>query len=285
MNVTVPKKDKLSIKAVILYTVSIISCIIAIVIIILSMYYGSEELDTLITLGGSSLTQQDIDYQTLLAGFNDIFQNQLEENNLQINISKENENEQIVYTYYSKQERQENNYDLDLNIPYINISNETIQNYNQEIKETYENKAEEILQKENSNSIYTVEYEATIENNILSLIIRANLKEDSNPQRVIIQTYNYDLTNNREVTLQEMLEAKQLKVNEVENKIKDEITSEQQRVEDLQSLGYDIFERNPEDKMYNVENSKEFFMKDGNIYIIYAYGNENFTSEMDLIIV
>ena len=285
MNVTVPKKEKLSIKAVILYTVSIISCIIAIVIIILSMYYGSEELDTLITLGGSSLTQQDIDYQTLLAGFNDIFQNQLEENNLQINISKENENEQIVYTYYSKQERQENNYDLDLNIPYINISNETIQNYNQEIKETYENKAEEILQKENSNSIYTVEYEATIENNILSLIIRANLKEDSNPQRVIIQTYNYDLTNNREVTLQEMLEAKQLKVNEVENKIKDEITSEQQRVEDLQSLGYDIFERNPEDKMYNVENSKEFFMKDGNIYIIYAYGNENFTSEMDLIIV
>lgn len=285
MNVTVPKKDKLSIKAVILYTVSIISCIIAIVIIILSMYYGSEELDTLITLGGSSLTQQDIDYQTLLAGFNDIFQNQLEENNLQINISKENENEQIVYTYYSKQERQENNYDLDLNIPYINISNETIQNYNQEIKETYENKAEEILQKENNNSIYTVEYEATIENNILSLIIRANLKEDSNPQRVIIQTYNYDLTNNREVTLQEMLEAKQLKVNEVENKIKDEITSEQQRVEDLQSLGYDIFERNPEDEMYKVENSKEFFVKDGNIYIIYAYGNENFTSEMDLIIV
>ena len=285
MNVTVPKKDKLSIKAVILYTVSIISCIIAIVIIILSMYYGSEELDTLITLGGSSLTQQDIDYQTLLAGFNDIFQNQLEENNLQINISKENENEQIVYTYYSKQERQENNYDLEVHIPYINISNETIQNYNQEIKETYENKAEEILQKENSNSIYTVEYEATIENNILSLIIRANLKEDSNPQRVIIQTYNYDLTNNREVTLQEMLEAKQLKVNEVENKIKDEITSEQQRVEDLQSLGYDIFERNPEDKMYKVENSKEFFMKDGNIYIIYAYGNENFTSEMDLIIV
>ena len=82
-----------------------------------------------------------------------------------------------------------------------------------------------------------------------------------------------------------MINLKQLNTNDVQNKINEEINSEYQRVEDLRSLGYEIFERNPENEMYKLENSQEFFMKDGNIYIIYAYGNENFTSEMDLVIV
>ena len=50
-------------------------------------------------------------------------------------------------------------------------------------------------------------------------------------------------------------------------------------------MGYNIFERHPEDEMYKIENSQEFFIKDGKIYIIYAYGNENLTREMDLVIV
>ena len=81
-----------------------------------------------------------------------------------------------------------------------------------------------------------------------------------------------------------MINNKQLSVEDVENKINEEITTEQQKVQDLKSLGYSIFERNPDDEMYKVQNSKEFFVKDGKIYIIYAYGNENLTSEMDLVI-
>ena len=174
---------------------------------------------------------------------------------------------------------------MNLNIPYINIDNETIAVYNEEIKQTYEATAERILQTENKNIIYSMQYEATIENDILSLIIRVNLKEGSNAQRLIIQTFNYDLKNNKEINLEEMINLKQLNTNDVQNKINEEINSEYQRVEDLRSLGYEIFERNPENEMYKIENSQEFFMKDGNIYIIYAYGNENFTSEMDLVIV
>ena len=56
-------------------------------------------------------------------------------------------------------------------------------------------------------------------------------------------------------------------------------------MEDLRSLGYKIFERNPENDMYKIKNSQEFFVKDGNIYIIYAYGNEELTTEMDLVII
>lgn len=284
MNVNLPKKEKPNVKAVIIYTISIIACIIAIIVVILSYYYGSEELDRLITIGGSSITQSDIDYQLLVSGFDEIFQNQLEEYNSDLDIKKIDENQNLIYTYYTKNETEEKSYELNLNIPYINIDNETIAKYNEEIKETFEGKAENVLQTKNQNIIYTVQYEATIENDILSLIIRSNLKESSSAQRVIIQTYNYDLKNNKEITLEEMINNKQLSVEDVENKIKEEITTEQQKVQDLKSLGYSIFERNPDDEMYKVQNSKEFFVKDGKIYIIYAYGNENLTSEMDLVI-
>lgn len=285
MNVNLPRKDKISTRAVIIYTVSIISCIIALIIIGLSIYYGSDELDRLITVGGSSLSQEDEQYQLLVSNFDDIFQNHLEEYTTDVNIKKIDEAQELVYTYYTKNENKKNSYDLNLNIPYINIDNETIAAYNEEIKQTYEATAERILQTENKNIIYSMQYEATIENDILSLIIRVNLKEGSNAQRLIIQTFNYDLKNNKEINLEEMINLKQLNTNDVQNKINEEINSEYQRVEDLRSLGYEIFERNPENEMYKLENSQEFFMKDGNIYIIYAYGNENFTSEMDLVIV
>ena len=285
MNVNLPRKDKISTRAVIIYTVSIISCIIALIIIGLSIYYGSDELDRLITVGGSSLSQEDEQYQLLVSNFDDIFQNHLEEYTTDVNIKKIDEAQELVYTYYTKNENKKNSYDLNLNIPYINIDNETIAAYNEEIKQTYEATAERILQTENKNIIYSMQYEATIENDILSLIIRVNLKEGLNAQRLIIQTFNYDLKNNKEINLEEMINLKQLNTNDVQNKINEEINSEYQRVEDLRSLGYEIFERNLENEMYKIENSQEFFVKDGNIYIIYAYGNENFTSEMDLVIV
>lgn len=285
MNVNLPKKPKINVKAAVLYTVSIIVCIIAVIIAGLSIYYGSDELDRLITIGGSNLTQEDVDYQALISNFDEIFQNQLEEYTIDLDIKKIDDGKDLVYTYYTKVENEENSYDLELNIPYINIDNETIQKYNEEIKQTYIQKAENTLQTKNKNIIYSLEYQATIENDILSLVIRANLKEGSNAQRLIIQTFNYDLKNNKEVTLEEIINQKQLNKDEIQNKIKDEITSEQQRVEDLKTLGYNIFERHPEDEMYKIENSQEFFIKDGKIYIIYAYGNENLTREMDLVIV
>ena len=71
MNVTLPKKEKLNIKAIIIYTVSIMACIVAIIVIGLSAYYGSEELDRLITVGGSNISQKDIDYQYKILSYTD----------------------------------------------------------------------------------------------------------------------------------------------------------------------------------------------------------------------
>ena len=285
MNVTLPKKEKLNARDIIVYTISIIVCIIALIVIGLSYYFGSDELDRLITIGGSSLTQEDIDYQLLLSNFDNIFQNQVEESNVTAEIKKVDENKPTVYTYYTNNETEKGNYELNLNIPYINIDNDTIKSFNDEIKKTFEAKAENTLKSKNQNIIYSVEYQATVQNDILSLIIKATLKQNKDAQRLIMQTYNYDLKNNKEISLEEMLNYKNLNIQAVENRIKEDITTEQKKVNDLKSLGYSIFERNPDDDRYKVENTKTFFVKDGNIYIIYPYGNDSLTSEYDLVIV
>mgnify|MGYP005774816275 FL=1 len=285
MNVTLPKKEKTDIKAVIIYTISIISCIIAAIVVAISQYLGTDELERILSVGGSNMTQEDIDEQILISGFDNIFNNQLEQYNLNIDINKKDEEKEIIYTGYENQESKENDYDLDLHIPYINIDDEKIENMNNDIKETFENKAENVLQSEKQNVIYTVQYEATIENDILSLIIKSNLKQSTSAQRLIIRTYNYDLKNKKEITLQELINKNGLNENDVQNKIKQEIENEQKKVEDLKSLGYEIFERDLESEIYNIENSDEFFIKDGKIYIIYPYGNNDLTSEMDLVII
>lgn len=285
MNVTLPKKEKTDIKAVIIYTISIISCIIAAIVVAISQYLGTDELERILSVGGSNMTQEDIDEQILISGFDNIFNNQLEQYNLNIDINKKDEEKEIIYTGYENQESKKNDYDLDLHIPYINIDDEKIENMNNDIKETFENKAENVLQSEKQNVIYTVQYEATIENDILSLIIKSNLKQSTSAQRLIIRTYNYDLKNKKEITLQELINKNGLNENDVQNKIKQEIENEQKKVEDLKSLGYEIFERDLESEMYNIENSDEFFIKDGKIYIIYPYGNNDLTSEMDLVII
>ena len=272
-------------KAVALYIVSILICVLAAIVVACSQYFGPEKLDQMIATNTNKGVQKEVDEELLIAGFDELFTNQIEAYQSSVNIKKIDDSKDIIYPYYQKQEKQENNYDLDICIPFFNIDNEIVKKYNEAIEGDFVKKAESVLESKNSNVIYTVQYVATVEEDILSLMIRSNLKDGSSAQRVIIQTYHFDLKNNKEVTLEDLLNRKSIQIADVENKVKQQIETEQKKVEDLKALGYNIFERNAEDEMYQVKNTDQFFIKDGNIYLIYAYGNEALTSELDLIIV
>ena len=172
-----------------------------------------------------------------------------------------------------------------MNIPYINIENETIKEFNKQIKEIFESKAKSVLNSQNNNIIYTVNYSAYVSNNILSLVVRSTLKEGTNPQRDIVQTYNYDLTRHKKYTIDEMLKLKGITKNDASKIIKDEIQVVQKRVEELAQLGYPVYPRDYTNDIYSVNNITEYFLGDENaLYIIYAYGNLNHTSEMDIVV-
>ena len=285
MNVVLPKKEKMNKKAVALYIVSILICVLAAIVVACSQYFGPEKLDQMIATNTNKGVQKEVDEELLIAGFDELFTNQIEAYQSNVDIKKIDDSKDIIYPYYQKNEKLENRYDLYICIPFFNIDNDILKKYNEAIEGDFVKKAESVLESKNSNVIYTVQYVATVEDDILSLMIRSNLKDGSSAQRVIIQTYHFDLKNNKEVTLEDLLERKGILITDVENKVKQQIATEQKKVEDLKALGYNIFERNAEDEMYLVKNTDQFFIKDGNIYLIYAYGNEALTSELDLIIV
>lgn len=122
-------------------------------------------------------------------------------------------------------------------------------------------------------------------NNILSLVILSELKEGNSSERIIIQTYNYNLEDKREVTISEILQKKSVDVSYANNKIKQEVNSSQEQNIKLAELGYNVNVRDTNLDIYKVENVKEFFIgENGYLYVVYAYGNDEFTSEVDVII-
>ena len=163
MKITLPKKEKTDIKAIAIYTIAIISCIIAIIIVSITQFLGKNKLEEMLSIGSSGASRQEIDEQALIAEFDNIFNNQLEKSNFNNKLKKQEENKEIIYTYYDKMESKKNSYELDLQIPYINIDNEIIKQYNNEIKEIFQKKAEKVLETQNKNIVYTVKYQAIIE--------------------------------------------------------------------------------------------------------------------------
>ena len=278
MNVVIEDESKKNRLLKIFYIVILAICVIAIVSAIIIQIVG-EDSNTLPTLTDSEIDQHKEE-------FYNIFENKVhyEENN-SYKISKLEPNEEIIYAGYQSHESKINDFELDVNIPYININNAIIEEFNTQIKETFEKKAKSILNSQNNDVIYTVDYSAYISNNILSLIVRSTLKEGTNPQRDIIQTYNYDLSNQKEYTIDDMLQLKGITKKEANQKIKEEIKRSQEKSEELQKLGYTTYSRDYTSDMYSINNVTEYFMgKDNILYIVYAYGNENNTNEMDIVI-
>lgn len=281
MNVVLPTENKFSKTRKIIYISIGIICIIAAFVIIYVQYIKDSKLA--LVIGKNDMS--DDKYQELKMDFDNVFTNTITKID-KTEYSRHYAEKELAFTGYQKKEIKEGYYSLDVNIPYINIKNEKTIEYNKEIISTFQEKSETILNNSNGNNvIYTVDYGAYVEDGILSIIIRSNLKEGTNTQRVIVQTYNYDLINNKEITIYDMLNLKNIDKNLANNKIKKEIQQSQEQIEQLKQLGYTIYERNLEDERYKIENATEFFIgQDEKLYIIYAYGNEEFTSEMDLVI-
>lgn len=280
MNVILPEKEKGTGKRKAIYIAILAVCTIAIGIAIYQ-FFADEKLEVILGI----VQTEDEETEQLKAEFNNLFINRVLQLQNTYEISKINENEDLVYTEYSIEEKSENNYDLDVHIPCINIKSDITQKYNDEIKKSFKNPAIEIMQTKDRNIAYTVNYSATIENNILSLAILSTYKEGNNAQRTIVKTYNYDVKNNKQVNLNDYIQAKGIDKNSVETTIKKEIEKSQQEAEKLKELGYNIFSRDSKNSMYKLENTTEYFMNNGHLYIIYPYGNSNNTSEMDIVII
>ena len=287
MNVTLPEKEKLSKKYVIIYGSIIVFCIICVCIAFYVQFYARIDLGKLVGINQEErFGQKDEEkIEMLKTDFLKVFTNGIDSIDGDYNNKKADSNEDLVYIGYEKKESKVNSYDLQVRIPKINIKSEIVDQYNKEIEEVFVNMTKKITESENRNIIYTVEYVANVQDGILSVMIHSNFKEGTNAQRVIIKTYHYDLRNNKEITLNDILKFEQLDEQKVQEQIYSSIEEEQKKVEDLKHLGYNIYNRDVKRDIYKIENTTEFYIKDDALYIIYAYGNETSTSEMDIIVI
>ena len=219
-----------------------------------------------------------------VATFNSQTSNQIEDNflNLFSNIDYSQKEQDIVTTAYALKKDSEDNYQVDVHFPRINF--DTCEEINNEIIEKLGGKLLALVEVEGELTKYKVDYITYTNDGIISIIIKCVLKEGKDPQRVMVQTYNYDVDKEKLVTLEEVMESKNLESRKVQTQINNVIRKKSESTKNYEGKGYNIYVRDINSNMYEIQNINNFFLdENGDLYVIFAYGNNNFTETIDVI--
>lgn len=267
----------------IIYTVIIIFCIVAIGLGVYAQFFTNEPIQDVygndISAGGNIITHQDVNQ-----AFIDLFTNEFYSNYNDTNITKIDDTKELVYTFYEDNQNVSGKYSMNIHIPVINIQSDVVTGLNNLTQSIFVDKINSVMAGTEVYIIYNLDYIAYVNNNLLSVAIKATIKEGDNPQRVIVQTYNYDLETNQAVTLKEVLEDRDIDETVVENRIRTVVQNASNDADKMAESGYTVYQRNVNDEMYQIDNITNFIEgPNGELYIIFAYGNNNYTSEMDII--
>ena len=270
----------------ILYSLIIAICVASILAVVFVQIFKEDS-----TIGNLPLTEnetlqeeqertmQDVkdDFQALLT--NELLKGELDD----MAISKIDPTKSLVYSFFELEEETET-YEMDIHLPAINIQGDIIQKYNNNTQNVFVSKAQDILDNATPKTIYTIDYVAHVYEDILSIVIKSTLKENDNAQRVIIQTYNYNLKTGASVTMGDMINVLGINKQDANAHIQEKILEANKEAEVLKLSGYNVFTRDVQSDMYEIDNTNNFFLdRNGTLYILYAYGNKNFTSELDIV--
>lgn len=193
-----------------------------------------------------------------------------------------NTESEYVGTLYNIEEEQSGKYKIEAQIPYIFIQTDIDTKINKEVSDLFVNELLKIMNESEKYTILKIDYATNVNKNIVSLAIRCVLKEGNNAQRTIIKTYNYDMENQKEIGIMDVVPTE--KKDSIQNLINEEIEKQIKKEETIAKQGYNIYRRNKDSEIYTLKNATEFYIKDDILYIIYSYGNNSYTSEIDLII-
>ena len=267
-------------------------CVLAIIAAIYAQFIATDYDDIgdepTINVGNNNNTgvEREKNQDEIKTQFNGLFTNTVNAGDYDLStVDKLYDDRDIVYSAYTINESNDN-YEINVNLPVVNIAGDVVSEFNGITQELFADKAAEVMNSVNAyKTIYNVDYAVFINNGILSVAIKSLLKEGNNPQRTIVQTYNYDLQTGQRVEIGKILSNLGLTTDEVQNKIREIVNEAAEAANILEQSGYSVFKRNLEDSMYNMNNLTTYMLGPSNeLYIIFAYGNRNFTSEMDIVL-
>lgn len=289
-NILKEEKNSVNTKMIVIYTIAITGCVLAVITTIIALVMGSESMGPAVgNLGGSNdATGEyvvDVTDEELLSNFEQMYTNSVEIKSISVDANKVNDQKELVYSAVSEKRSEAGMYEVEIDVPHINIDNEAIENLNAKYISIYVAKAKNIIE-QSDNSRILLKYRAVVEKNILSLIIYTELKQGDDPQKLMIETVNYDLVSNKIITLEEYIGRKEKLTKElVQAKIDEGITAAQKADDVLSELGYEVYTRDVESEIYYVEKTSFFYVEDEILYIVYPYGNIENTRKKDVIII
>lgn len=263
-------------KRLIMIALIILICSISIAIGVYTYFTDSNSKGT-----KNQKENENPDYEDLKSNFEYIFTNSInKETTAKLNINYD----EIVYCKYDIKEEKDN-YKIEAKIPLFKIENDVTKEINKEIYDKFAITIINIVNNSTEYTTFNLDYVVYVNDNILSLVIRCKYKIGSYPQRNIIQTFNYDIENNKLVDINEMLDYKQLNKEDVQKKVTEKIKEQNAQMKIINDQGYNVYIRNENDSIYKIENTPNFFLgKNNYLYLVYAYGNDKYTSEIDLVI-
>lgn len=269
-----------------LYILIAIFCVFALIAGIYAQFIEGTAGQTGTTDNENTIVGQK-DRETIKTEFNEIFTNTINLNGVDTTaIVRLKPDKEIIYALDRTDSTDA--YEIDIHVPVVNIKSDVASSFNKVTQTVFANKANEVLKKTDTTTktLYDIDYVAYVNGDILSVVIKSTLKEGQSAQRVMVQTYNYNLTNGTEVELADLVTRKALNKDDVNAKIKAVVQEGDEAAKAVASAGYNqVFSRDLDSSMYTVDNSGIFFLDNsGQLYIIYAYGNQNFTSEMDIVV-
>lgn len=274
-------------KALVFFIVIFLICVMAISIGIYTQYfYKYSDTDPLMIGINTSSEKTAEELQALKAQFNSLFTNTLKVNSENVNITEKlDPAKDLAYTAYNLKNEDENYFSVNAVIPLLNINTEKAKEINKAIQAEFHEKANSIMRQQNVYTVYNVSYIAYINNDILSIAIKSSLREGEKSEKVSIKTYTYSLSAERQIKLSELVELKEQTVESVQSIINSEIKTAYNNAKIIAAEYGNLYERDLNSDMYKVENATTYFLTDdGYVYVLYPYGNNDYTNEMDVVI-
>lgn len=273
-------------KKYVFFVVLILICIVALCLGIYAQFFYKYSDTDIFMIGiniGAKKTAEEID--VLKSNFNSLFTNSLVINSPELKASKIEQKNDYVYTGYNLVNEDENYYSVNVQIPVININSDKAREINSKIKTEFYDIANSIMRRTEGNTIYSVSYASFINNDVLSVVIKASLKEADKSEKLMVKTYNYAISEDRELSLNDLITLKETTEDEVQKTIDNDVKTAYTNAKIIAEQFGNLYERDLTSDMYKVANTSTFFLtQDGYVYIVYAYGNNDYTNEMDLII-
>lgn len=263
-------------------------CVVALCIgIYIQFFYQYADTDPFM-IGiniGAKKTEEEI--AMLKTEFNDLFTNTLTvQASNPINVDRiDLNNKNLVFTCYNLVNEDENFYAVNAQIPSININTPKAKEINAQIKTEFYDTANSIMRKQEGYNVYTVTYVAFINEDVLSVVVKSSLKEQNKAEKVLVKTYNYSIADEKLYTLSDLIKYKETTPEEVQQTIDKDIRTAYNNAKIIAAEYGNLYERDLSSSIYKIDNTDTFFLtQDGYVYVVYAYGNKDYTNEMDLII-